>query len=588
MNDQQIVFSLIVVLFLFFAYIRFRYDVVAFSALVLAGILGIVPTNEIFSGFGHPAVIIVALVLVISRGLIYSGAVELITLQLSKFINDITSHISIMGSASALLSSVINNIAALAILMPTDIQLNKKAKRNPSLTLMPLSFASILGGMVTMIGTAPNVVIATYRNETLGAPYSMFDFAYVGLIVAITGILFISLIGWRLIPQSGNNKNYGQGFEEIKYIANAKIIKDSNILGSRTTELNELSDETNVCILGIIRSDELLKGSSINLILQKNDLLILEGDTHNIDQFIIKTKTQHEAAGDQEKEDSHQSLVEVVAPLDAMIIGQSAISIGLLKNKNASLLGISRRGENIINNVRKTPIMPGDVLLIHGDSKEIDNTIDWIECLPLAKRGLEIPKRKKAWQAITLFAMAIILSSMGYVYLPIALSTVIVLYLALGIIPVRGVYKSISWPVIILLGSMIPIGNALNDTGGAATIASAIMTWTDGYSPTIILTIILIVTMTLSDVLNNVATVLIAAPISVDIAQRLSVNPDAFLMAVAVGASCAFLTPIGHQNNSLILGPGGYKFSDYWRLGLPLEIIVAIVSIPSILLFWPL
>jgi len=588
MNDQQIVFSLIVVLFLFFAYNRFRYDVVAFSALVLAGILGIVPTNEIFSGFGHPAVIIVALVLVISRGLIYSGAVELITLQLSKFINDITSHISIMGSASALLSSVINNIAALAILMPTDIQLNKKAKRNPSLTLMPLSFASILGGMVTMIGTAPNVVIATYRNETLGAPYSMFDFAYVGLIVAITGILFISLIGWRLIPQSGNNKNYGQGFEEIKYIANAKIIKDSNILGSRTTELNELSDETNVCILGIIRSDELLKGSSINLILQKNDLLILEGDTHNIDQFIIKTKTQHEAAGDQEKEDSHQSLVEVVAPLDAMIIGQSAISIGLLKNKNASLLGISRRGENIINNVRKTPIMPGDVLLIHGDSKEIDNTIDWIECLPLAKRGLEIPKRKKAWQAITLFAMAIILSSMGYVYLPIALSTVIVLYLALGINPVRGVYKSISWPVIILLGSMIPIGNALNDTGGAATIASAIMTWTDGYSPTIILTIILIVTMTLSDVLNNVATVLIAAPISVDIAQRLSVNPDAFLMAVAVGASCAFLTPIGHQNNSLILGPGGYKFSDYWRLGLPLEIIVAIVSIPSILLFWPL
>ena len=588
MNDQQIVFSLIVVLFLFFAYNRFRYDVVAFSALVLAGILGIVPTNEIFSGFGHPAVIIVALVLVISRGLIYSGAVELITLQLSKFINDITSHISIMGSASALLSSVINNIAALAILMPTDIQLNKKAKRNPSLTLMPLSFASILGGMVTMIGTAPNVVIATYRNETLGAPYSMFDFAYVGLIVAITGILFISLIGWRLIPQSGNNKNYGQGFEEIKYIANAKIIKDSNILGSRTTELNELSDETNVCILGIIRSDELLKGSSINLILQKNDLLILEGDTHNIDQFIIKTKTQHEAAGDQEKEDSHQSLVEVVAPLDAMIIGQSAISIGLLKNKNASLLGISRRGENIINNVRKTPIMPGDVLLIHGDSKEIDNTIDWIECLPLAKRGLEIPKRKKAWQAITLFAMAIILSSMGYVYLPIALSTVIVLYLALGIIPVRGVYKSISWPVIILLGSMIPIGNALNDTGGAATIASAIMTWTDGYSPTIILTIILIVTMTLSDVLNNVATVLIAAPISVDIAQRLSVNPDAFLMAVAVGASCAFLTPIGHQNNSLILGPGGYKLSDYWRLGLPLEIIVAIVSIPSILLFWPL
>lgn len=588
MNDQQIVFTLIAILFAFFAYNRFRYDVVAFSALVLAGILGVVPANEIFSGFGHPAVIIVALVLVISRGLIYSGAVELITLQLSKFVNGITSHISIMGATSALLSSVINNIAALAILMPTDIQLNKKAKRNPASTLMPLSFASILGGMVTMIGTAPNVVISTYRGEALGAPYSMFDFAYVGLIIATSGVLFISLVGWRLIPQSDSNKNYNQEFEEIKYIANAKIINDSNILGVRTTELNNLSDETNICILGVMRDNELLKGPAINLLLQRGDLLILEGDAHNIDRFIIKTKTQHETAGDQEKEAGHQSLIEVVVPLDAMIVGRSAIGIGLLRNKNTALLGISRSGESIIDNVRKTLIMPGDVLLIHGDSKEIDSTIDWIECLPLAKRGLEIPKRQKAWQAIALFAVAIILSSMGYVYLPIALSAVIVLYLALGIIPTRGVYKSISWPVIILLGSMIPIGSALNDTGGSATIAAVITTWTDGYSPIIILTIILISTMTLSDVLNNVATVLIAAPISVDIAQRLSVNPDAFLMAVAVGASCAFLTPIGHQNNSLILGPGGYKFSDYWRLGLPLEIIVVIVGVPSILFFWPL
>lgn len=588
MNDQQIIFSLIIVLFALFAYNRFRYDVVAFGALIVASVVGVIPTNEIFSGFGHPAVIIVALVLVISRGLIYSGAVELITLQLSKFINGITSHISIMGGASALLSSIINNIAALAILMPTDIQLNKKAKRNPALTLMPLSFASILGGMVTMIGTAPNVVIATYRGEVFGEPYSMFDFAYVGLIVAITGVVFISLIGWRFIPQSVGNANYDKDFEEIKYVANAKIIENSSIIDSRVTELNELIDDTNICILGVMRNNELFEGSYINLPLQQNDLLVLEGSINNVDEFIVKTKTRHEAAGDQEKEIGHRSLVEVVVPTEAMIVGKSAVNIGLLRNKNTAILGISRNGKSIVNNVRKTKIMPGDVLLMHGNSTEIDNVIDWIECLPLAKRGLEIPKREKAWQAIILFVLAIVASSMGYIYLPIALSAVIVFYLALGIIPTKGVYKSISWPVIILLGSMIPIGNALNDTGGAATIANAITDWTEGYSPILILTIILIVTMTLSDVLNNVATVLIAAPISIDIAQQLSVNPDAFLMAVAVGASCAFLTPIGHQNNSLILGPGGYKFSDYWRLGLPLEIIVVTVGIPSILLFWPL
>ncbi|SFV83570.1 TrkA-C domain protein [hydrothermal vent metagenome] len=561
---------------------------VAFGTLAIASIVGVVPKEEVFSGFGHPAVIIVALVLVISRGLIYSGAVELITQQLSKFVKGITSQVVVMGSASALLSSIINNIAALAILMPTDIQLSKKAKRNPSSTLMPLSFASILGGMVTLIGTAPNVVIATYRGEALGTPYNMFDFAYVGLIVAVSGVAFISLIGWRFIPQSTGDQTTKKTLGELQYIANAKLLEDSTILDQRLSELTDLSDYDNVCILGVMRDGILFEGSVANLLLKQDDLLVLEGSVQNIDQFIVKTKTQYSAAGEREKEVGLQSLVEVVVPVEAMIVGRSAINVGLLAIKNTSLLGISRSGKNIVDNVRKTQIMAGDVLLIHGNSNEIDNVIEWMECLPLARRGLEIPERKKAWQAIIMFVLAIIISSMGYVYLPVALSAVIVLYLAFGIIPTREVYKSISWPVIILLGSMIPIGNALNDTGGAATIASAIISWTDGYSPIVVLIILLVVTMTLSDILNNVATVLIAAPISLDIAHRLSVNPDAFLMAVAVGASCAFLTPIGHQNNSLILGPGGYKFGDYWRLGLPLEIIVIAVGVPAILVFWPL
>ena len=588
MSDQELVFALIATLFVFFAYNRFRYDVVAFGALAIASIIGVVPKEEVFSGFGHPAVIIVALVLVVGRGLVYAGVVELITQKLAKFISGIGSQIAVMGSAAALLSSVINNIAALAILMPSDIQLNKKAKRNPALTLMPLSFASILGGMVTMIGTAPNVVIATYRGETLGTPYTMFDFAYVGLVVAIAGVAFISLIGWRFIPSTAGNQKSSNDFEEIKYVANARLVEGSIILGKRLNELCKLCDEASVYILGVMRDGELFEGSRNNLLLRSGDLLVLEGGAHNIDQFVVSTKTKHTTAGDREKEMGLQSLAEIVVPSDSMIVGKTAITLGLLSHKNTALLGISRHGESIIDHVRKTPIKVGDVLLIHGNSGDINDVIEWLECLPLAQRGLEIPERKKAWQAIVLFALAIIISSLGYIYLPVALSVVILLYLALGIVPTREAYKSISWPILVLLGSLIPIGNALNDTGGAATIASAITSLTEGFPPVVILAILMIITMTLSDVLNNVVTVLIAAPIAVGLAQQLGVNPDSFLMAVAVGASCAFLTPIGHQNNSLILGPGGYKFGDYWRLGLPLEIVVVLTGVPAILFFWPL
>jgi len=588
MSDQFLIFSLLILIFIVFALNRVRYDMVAFAALIIASVIGLVPTNEVFLGFGHPAVIIVALVLIISRGLVYSGAVELITQHLSKFISNVTSHIVIMGSVSAILSSFINNIAALAILMPADISINKKAKRNPSNTLMALSFASILGGMITMIGTAPNIVIATYRGETLGEPYGMFDFFYVGIIVAIVGVIFISFVGWRLIPNRTNPPNYSEAFEETKYVANTKITSTSNILGQRITELNMLCDDNGISILGVIRDGQLFEGSFLNFILQEDDLLVLNGPTQGVDHFIAKTKTQYTTAGEREIEIGQQSLVEVVVPLNAVVVGKSAIQLGLLKNKNTSLLGISRRGESLIDNVRQAKIKAGDVLLLHGNSQDISSVIDWIECLPLADRGLEIPDRKKAWQAIAIFAIAIVASAMNFVYLPVALSAVIICYLAFKIVPPATVYKSINWPVIVLLGSMIPIGNALNDSGGAATIASGIVELTSGYSAVVVLTIILIITMTLSDVLNNVATVLIAAPISIDIAQRLNANPDAFLMAVAVGASCAFLTPIGHQNNSIILGPGGYKFSDYWRFGLAVELIVVAVSVPSILVFWPL
>jgi len=590
MSDQSIVFLLISTTLVLFIWGRIRYDLIAFMALIAGAIFGVIPTYDVFSGFGHPAVVIIALVLIISRGLIRSGSIELISSNLSNFTSGVKTHIALMGTISASLSSIINNVAALAILMPADNQLNQKAKRKPSTTLMALAFTSILGGMVTMIGTASNVVIATYREDALGSPYSMFDFTPVGLIVAISGVLFIALFGWRLMPRI-KDSDLNDGNEEIRqYVSNVLVTEESPIVSKYLSYLDDICEGVDVSILGIIRNDERLEGEGFirNFIIHTNDLLILEGSVQGIDEFMKQTKTHYISDSDSDFEFKHTSLIEVVAPPFSRSIGRTATQLSLLKLRQVSLLGISRAGRSIIHHVRNTKIQPGDVLLLHGNSSHLESAVKWMECLTLERRDLQIPQRKKASLAISSFLIAIIASSLGYIDLTIALSLVVIFYIAANVIPKIDIYRSIHWPVIVLLGSMIPIGQALQSSGGAETISNILINFSYGATPVMILSSMLIITMLLSAVLNNVATVLVAAPISVEIAKTLTVNPDTFLMAVAIGASCAFLTPIGHQNNTLVMGPGGYRFGDYWKLGLPLEILITVVSIPTLLYFWPL
>jgi len=590
MSDQSIVFLLISTTLALFIWGRIRYDLVAFMGLIAGTIVGVIPTHGVFSGFGHPAVVIIALVLIISRGLVRSGSVELISSNLSNFTSGVKTHIAVMGTISASLSSIINNVAALAILMPADTQLNQKAKRKPSTTLMALAFTSILGGMVTMIGTASNVVIATYREDVLGSPYSMFDFTPVGLIVAISGVLFIALFGWRLMPRIKDSDLKDSDVEIRQYVSNVLVTEESPIVSKYLSHLDDVCEGVDVSILGIIRNDERLEGEGFirNFIIHANDLLILEGSVQGIDEFMKQTKTHYISDSDSDFEFKHTSLIEAVAPPFSRSIGRSATQLSLLKLRQISLLGISRAGRSIIHHVRNTKIQPGDVLLLHGNSSNLESAVKWMECLTLERRDLQIPQRKKASLAISSFLIAIIASSLGYIDLTIALSLVVIFYIAANVIPKIDIYRSIHWPVIVLLGSMIPIGQALQSSGGAETISNILINISYGASPVTILASMLIITMLLSAVLNNVATVLVAAPISVEIAKTLTVNPDTFLMAVAIGASCAFLTPIGHQNNTLVMGPGGYRFGDYWKLGLPLEILITLVSIPTLLYFWPL
>ncbi|MGH1354471.1 MAG: SLC13 family permease [Thalassovita sp.] len=588
-TDQIILFTLFGGVFAMLLWGRYRYDLVAFSALMLGVVLGVVPVKDAFSGFGHSATLVVALVLVVSAGLVRSGAVFLITRTLVDSSRALGGHITLMGGIGGILSAFMNNVAALALLMPVDIQTAHKAGRSPGLSLMPLSFATILGGMATLIGTPPNIIIAAIREESLGEPFSMFDFAPVGGLTAIAGLIFVALIGWRLIPKREDAT--AQVADLGDYIAELTVPEDSKLIGKRVEELYDEADKADVAVIGLIRDGKRRYGRSRYTTLQAGDALVLEAAPEPLDEFRAALSL---AFSDDKRESLLKAdgdgleVIEAVVPVESRLNGRTSQAVGLAWRQRSVLLGISRQGKSIRQQVRKTQVEAGDILLLlvpRGTGPEV---MDWLGVLPLADRGLAVTEDSKTWLAIGLFAAAVAAASVGLIYLPIALGLVVVAYVLTKILPLQELYDHIEWPVVVLLGSMIPLGSALESSGGTQLIAGALVDLTQGWPAWAILTVLMVVTMTLSDVLNNTATAIVAAPIGIQMAQQLGVNPDPFLMAVAIAASAAFLTPIGHKNNTLVLGPGGYRFGDYWRMGLPLEILVVSVSIPLILVFWPL
>jgi len=588
---QIILFTIFGAVFALLIWGRWRYDLVAFCALMVGVLTGVIKTADAFSGFGHPATLVVALVLILSAGLTRSGAVFLITRTLVKSGRSLGGHIALMGVVGGVLSAFMNNVAALALLMPVDIQTARKAGRAPGLSLMPLSFATILGGMATLIGTPPNIIVATFRGGALGKPFTMFDFTPVGATVALVGLVFVALFGWRLIPQRDDAAVAGGPMPDIApYIAELTVPKGAKQIGQTVEELYDRADKAGVAILGLVRNGKRRFGAAHDVTLAAGDVLLLEALPEALDEFRAALKldfadpNQHKALyADAEG----LAISEVVVPRDARIAGKSANLIGLGWRQRSVVLGISRRGRAIRGQIRNETIEAGDILLILTPAESAGDVAEWLGCLPLADRGLSVTKDSKTWLAIGLFSAAVAAASLGLVYLPIALGCAVVGFALARIVPLSELYDSIEWPVIVLLGSMIPLGAALETSGGTELIAGWLVTLTVGMPAWGALTLLMVVTMTLSDVLNNTATAIVAAPVALSVATDLHVSPDPFLMAVAIGASCAFLTPIGHKNNTLILGPGGYRFGDYWRIGLPLELLVVAVSIPMILVVWP-
>ena len=591
MNSEQILLvAIFCLLFSLLLWGKFRYDLVAFSILIISVAIGVVPYNNAFDGFAHPATIIVALVLVVSKGLINSGAIFFIGQKIAAFGKNLWGHISIIGFIGAILSAFMNNVAALALLMPIDINKARASNWPPRKTLMPLSFATILGGMATLIGTPPNIIISSIRYEHTGEPFKMFDFFPVGGITAIIGLAFVALIGWRLIPKTSQNDDAGKELMEIaSYVSNLTGSQNSLVLGKNLHEIYEAAEKCDAAVLGIIRNSIRIDKGSRNLKIRENDQLIIDATPESLDEFRSIQKLEFPFKKDRILAESDNYIpIEVVVTDTSRLLNTSAIKVGLAWRKATVLLGISRKGRPIRKQIRRTIIREGDMLLILVPKESFNEVINWIGCLPLAARGLNITDTSKMTAALSIFFVGLIVASVGLLKLPIVLGLVIILYCLTKIVPPREVYSSVEWPVIILLASVIPLGAALESNGTTEIIVQILTKYASSMEPWLIIAIIMIITMTLSDILNNTATTLVIAPISIQLAQTLNLNTDTFLMAVAVSASCAFLTPIGHKNNTIILGPGGYRFGDYWRMGLVLEVLIIITSIPLLLIFWPI
>lgn len=575
-----------------FVWGRFRHDAVAFAGLLTAVLTGIVPAENAFAGLSHTATVTVALMLVLTKGLTDSGATSHLVEFLGRFTGTITRHIASLAGATALLSTVMNNVGALALTMPIAMQTAARTNRSPSLLLMPISFAALLGGLVTLIGTPPNIIAASYRQGETGQSFHMFDFTWVGLPVALVGIAFITTLGWRLLPRDRRRAAGLEAFFHIgDYVTEIRVAEKNPLLGQSIGDLADKFAELDVAILGLLRNERRVPNVPRRFQLMPGDVLIVEASPANLPKLIERFQL---AIGGETRapvsllSNDDVRLAEVVIKPGSELDGRSEGRSRLAQQFNVNLLAVAREGSPTRDRLDRIVLRAGDVLLLQGEIERLAEVTRLLGCLPLAERRLQVGQARRAVPTLIIFATAILLTSAGLLALPISLGCAVIAMIAIGVIPLRELYDAIDWPVVILLASMIPIGDALQTTGLTTLIAQTIAGQAAHHGAVLALLMVFIVTMLATDILNNAATVVIMAPIGIGVAEVLDANPDTFLMAVAIGGSCAFLTPIGHQNNTLIMGPGGYNFGDYWRMGLPLQVIIVTTAIPLLVYFWPL
>ncbi len=571
---------------------RWRYDLVALAALLLVFICGLAPPEQLFLGFGHPAVITVAAVLVISRGLLNAGVIDAMSRQLSRVGGSLAAQLGVLTAIVIFLSGFMNNVGALALLMPVAVWMSGRSGRSPSMLLMPLAFGSLLGGLITLIGTPPNIIIAMFREQTGQPAFGMFDFSPVGLCVAAAGLVFIVFAGPRLTPRKESGGAREDIFEIEKYITEIVVPENSKFVGHTLFHLiSAIEKEADIQVVGIIHGDRIIGAPSVHEEIEAGDMLMIEAAPEE-----IKTVTKELGLDLVDNRDhirdalgaGNIELMEVIVSADSSLRGKSAAALHLRNIYGVNLLAIARRRQRLVFRLGHTEFIHGDILLLQGAEKSLQAMIKDFKCLPLADRGISIGRTPRVLMAAGLFGAAMLLSAFNVVPVQVAFVAAAVIMVLAGLVPVGDMYESIDWPIIVLLGAMFPLGHALESTGGAGLIAQQLLVLSNHLPPVGTVATLLTGTMLLSNVVNNAAAAVLMAPIAITLAAGMGVSADPLLMAVAVGASCAFMTPVGHQSNALVMAPGGYSFGDYWKLGLPLTILVAVVAAPLIMVFWPM
>lgn len=625
--QQWTILAILAVTVALFVSGRWRHDMVAVAALLACVLAGLLPAASAFAGFGHPAVITVACVLVLSRGLQTSGAVDLLARHVLPAKGGVVLSLAALTGLGAVLSGFMNNVGAMALLMPVAVQLSGRLKLTPGQVLMPLAFGTILGGMTTLIGTPPNLIVSGFRQEQGLGSFAMFDFTPVGLSVAVAGVAFIALVGWRLVPA---RKQAGMdGFDAGAYLTEVRVPEGSSSAGKTLTTLEQELDKAGGQIVGLVRNDVRVIAPSPWRQVQVDDILLIEAEADALGKLLsalelrleesrrpetdekestalpVDTETAPPVAREsdlpdddvpdadaREEESKPESpdivLMELAVLPASSLAGRSASDLLLRTRYGLNLLAVSRQGRRARTRLRAMRLLPGDLLLMQGPAEAIAEFASDNGCVPLAQRELHIPSKRKAWQAAIIMVASVGVASLGWLTAPIAFALGVLASMVLRTVPPRSVYAAIDWPVVVLLAALMPVATTLETTGTADLIARLLIEHVAQSNAMLGLGFILVVTMFLSDLMNNAATAAVMCPIALGTATALGANPDPFLLAVAIGASCAFLTPIGHQNNTLILGPGGFRFGDYWRLGLPLEILVVAISMPVLLMVWPM
>lgn len=584
--EQSVSLAVIGTMMAAFVWGRLRYDMIAALALLAALALGVVPFEEAFSGFSDDIVIIVGSALLVSAGVARSGIMEAAIQRFAPRLSNVRAQLLLLVIVVTVLSAFVKNIGALAIMIPIAFQFARRSGVSPSLFLMPMAFGSLLGGLMTQIGTSPNIVVSRVRQEITGESFTMFDFTPVGGTLALAGIIFLGLFYWLVPVRKREGGALHEAIDIKNYLAEAKVASDSAVLGKTIADLLKLGGG-DALVTSILRSGTVRITPLPDIVLREGDVVLIEGDPEALDRVVAQARLK--VASDRRAASHGESTaVEAVVGENSPLTGWSAQRLGLYDRFHVNLIAVSRRGERLTERPGTLTLRLGDVVVLQGNPNSLPEALKALGALPLAARPILLGSARRAIVPVLILLAAMGATAIGILPVAVAFFAAAVAMALFRVIPVREIYGAIDGPILVMLAALIPVSDSLRRTGATDLISAWLAEAGAALPPAGALALILVVAMAVTPFLNNAATVLVVAPIAAGFADSLGYRPEAFLMAVAIGAGCDFLTPIGHQCNTLVMGPGGYRFSDYPRLGAPLSLVVILVAVPMLMLVWPL